>query len=192
MKTVLIKPSASLVSIDVTEDTQYVFTTDASCNVEIILNFTKSGVTAELLGIYSLSNASVNLTVTAWHKVPHTSCNIKIKDVLYDGGKSSFIGKIVIDKQAQQTSSFLHDEVLVIGNKVVNVSKPILEIDADDVKASHGATTGRISKDQLYYLMSRGISEQEAETIIAQGFLESLVSSILDDKIRQEVRKIWH
>ena len=70
---------------------------------------------------------------------------------------------------------------------MIERAKKILEIEADDVKASHGATTGRISEEQVYYLMARGLSRKEAEEIIVEGYFESLLSRIVDPKVRESV-----
>ena len=192
--------------INVKEDTQFVFVylgnskeqnyfaqdpknikkIEKEFNLELV--FEKSGITAELLCLFALKKGEeLSLATTARHKVPHTSCNTLVKGVLFDGGITEYFGKIAIEKPAQQTSSFLEDNVLVVGNSTKNRSDPILEIEADDVKASHGATTGRINKDQVYYLMSRGLTKEEAENIIVHGFFESLTGLIDDEVIRHQI-----
>ena len=110
-----------------------------------------------------------------------------MRGVLLDGGKSDYIGKIIIEKPAQQTSSYLDDSVLVVGEDTHNNSQPILEIEADDVKASHGATTGRVDDMQVYYLKSRGFNELEAKNLIVEGFLRATLSRIQDEKVRSKV-----
>lgn len=190
MHTQLVKltPNNAHPKLSVTQDTQYVLDI-AEGGYEVDLVFTTPGVTAELIGVYALKDTqSLNLTTRAIHKVPHTSCVTKLKGVLYDTSVSEYIGKIEIQKKAQHTSSFLEDNVLVLGIGTKNRSDPILEIHADDVKASHGATTGRINKDQIYYLQSRGLSKQEAEDFIVEGFFESLLTQIKDVAIRKEVQ----
>lgn len=158
------------------EDTQFVlvFPNEKSVKLELNIIFEKEGVAAEIIGLYKLSkDQSVDLTTVATHKVPHTSCMTKIKGVLMDRARSKYTGKIVIEKAAQGTSSFLEHNVLVLGDETHNNSEPILEILANDVMASHGATTGRINEDQIYYLTSRGLSRVEAEELIVEGFLKS-------------------
>jgi Fe-S cluster assembly protein SufD len=97
------------------------------------------------------------------------------------------VGKIIIAKKAFQTNSYLNNKTLVIGEGTKNVTRPILEIEADDVKASHGATTGRVRVDDVYYLTSRGLTKKEAEEIIVEGFFESLVAKIEDEDVREKV-----
>jgi Fe-S cluster assembly protein SufD len=191
MKTQIVNAGKNT-QISVTEDTQFVLSfadlTDEAY-YDVTLNFEKPGVSAELLGVYNLVEGDVlNLTTSTVHKVPNTSCNTDIKGVLADGAKSFYVGKIIIKKPAQQTSSFLSDNVLVIGENTKNRADPILEIEADDVKASHGATTGRIDKMQLYYLQSRGLSYEEAQKLLITGFFESLLVRIHDDGIKAQVK----
>ncbi len=189
MKTKLLKITKSVV-LPVTEDTQFVLQMPENCTepLEVSLEFVKEGVTAEIISLFRVKEGNkVNLTTIAHHKVPYTSCMTKIKKVLEDGAESDYMGKIIIEKPAQQTSSFLEDATLILGDHTKNRSDPILEIEADDVKASHGATTGRVDKDQVYYLMSRGLTSQEAQDIIVEGFFESLIAQLADQTVRDQI-----
>lgn len=194
MLTKLLELNVGEINLEVKEDTQFVVDVSKalskkSGNVSLTLIFNKSGVTAEIICMYSLGvNESVALTTSTIHKVPNTSCVTYVKGVLFDGSESDYIGKIIIEKKAQQTNSYLNDDILVVGENTKNNSQPILEIEADDVKASHGATTGRVSKDQLYYLESRGLSEAESQNLIVEGFFESLLSKICDVEIKNNIR----
>ena len=189
MKTLLLKP-ASLSTLKVTEDTQFLLDlsgiSDSRYTVELFLE--KQGVSAEIYGFYSLKGTQkLSLTTIARHMAPNTSCLTSIKGVLDESASSTYIGKILIDKTAQQTSSFLSHNVLVVGNKTSNTSQPILEIEADDVRASHGATTGRIDEAQLYYLATRGLSRDLAMNMIIQGFFDSALTKISDQKLAESV-----
>lgn len=189
MKTKLLKVTKSIV-LPVVEDTQFVLQMPESCTepLEVTVEFTKEGVTAEIISLFRVKRGNtVNLVTVAHHKVPNTSCITKIKKVLEDGAESDYIGKIIIEKSAQQTSSFLEDATLILGDHTKNRSDPILEIEADDVKASHGATTGRVDKEHVYYLMSRGLTSQEAQDTIVEGFFESLIAQLVDQKVRSKI-----
>lgn len=189
MKIELIKITKSIV-LPVVEDTQFVLQMPENCTkpLEVCLEFVKEGVTAEIISLYRVKKGNkVSLVTVAHHKVPNTSCMTKIKKVLEDDAESDYIGKIIIEKPAQQTSSFLEDATLVLGDHTKNRSDPILEIEADDVKASHGATTGRVDKEHVYYLMSRGLTPQEAEDIIVEGFFESLMAHLADQSLRDQI-----
>lgn len=192
----------SPLEIKVKENTQFVLdfsyiknikSTKSSSNsmvtpVLFTLVFEKEGVTAEIIGIYRLyENEMLNFETSSHHKVPNTVCETNIKGVLGTNSSSNYIGKIKIDKKAQQTSSFLNNSVLVAGKNTKNESQPILEIEANDVKASHGATTGRINDMQKYYLQSRGLTFDDAKKLIIDGFFKSALAQIRDDVIRHEI-----
>ncbi|OGC63195.1 hypothetical protein A2264_00690 [candidate division WWE3 bacterium RIFOXYA2_FULL_46_9] len=75
---------------------------------------------------------------------------------------------------------------MVVGENTKSHSQPILQIDANDVRASHGATTGRIDEEQVYYLTSRGLSAEDAQNLIIKGFLGTLLDMVKDEKILKE------
>lgn len=169
-------------------DAQYVLIPQGEINCEVQL--TKEGISVDLIVPFSFSdNQDVKLRTTTLHVAPNTKCTVNVKGVLKDAAKFDYIGKIIISKSAQQTVSYLEDNVLVVGDKTKNYSQPILEIEADDVKASHGATTGRIDESHLYYLMSRGLSKSEAESIIVDGYLSSVLDLIVDEKVKAKALK---
>jgi len=189
MITTLVRPE-QLTSISVKEDTQFLLDLrnieNADLTLELLLE--TPGVSAEVYGFYFLNNSQkLKLTTISRHKARNTSCMTRIKGVLDDSASSSYIGKILIAKDGQQTASFLSHNVLVIGNKTSNNSQPILEIDADDVKASHGATTGRIDESQLYYLATRGLDSNTAKNLIIKGFFESESHNIKDISLVEEL-----
>ena len=187
MKVKLLSKIDKELTLSPTEDTQYVLVEPGEHNISLVLS--KEGVSIEFINLFSLhGKEEIMLTTQSIHKVPNTSCMVSIKGVLFDSSKSDYVGKIIIEKKAQQTTSFLSDDVLNVGDKTKNHSQPILEIEADDVKASHGATTGQVNEEQIYYLMSRGLSREEAEQNIISGFFEDALLLIKDDKIREEVR----
>ena len=195
MKTELVKVDSET-EVKVQEDTQFVLDfeefgkdgKDVAYSLAVI--FEKPDVKAEIIGLYKLSDSqTLSLATSAIHKVPHTKCFTYVKGVLYDKARSDYVVKIIIESKAQQTSSYLEDNVIAVGKSTQNNSQPILEIEADDVKASHGATTGQINPEQVYYLQSRGFSEEEAKDTIIEGFFNSLLSRIKDEKIRDKVAK---
>jgi len=182
MTTIVLEPKQNI-TLRPVADEQYVIIPRGSVEIEIILE--KSGISAELLAVYALKDSEeVTLSTKSVHTVPNTTCTVSVKAALFDSSKSDYKGEIIIQKPAQQTSSYLEDNVLVIGEKAKNNSQPILEIEADDVKASHGATTGRIDEGHVYYLMSRGLEREEAEQLIISGFFESVLARVKDEEIK--------
>lgn len=204
MKTILLRPTneSHQTIISVREDTQFVLdlqglaVSNPSLSNErttLIFNFETQGVQAEIMGIFNLSATSgLNFETVAHHKVPNTSCLTDIRGALQDSSRSSYVGKIIIDPAAQQTSSFLNENVLTVGLGCSNRSEPILEIEADDVKASHGSTTGNIDYDQEFYLLSRGFTKSESQQLILEGFFQRILNKIMDPKVREDIEKsLW-
>jgi len=91
---------------------------------------------------------------------------------LDDGGESRYVGKVVVQKTARGSDSRLEDRTLVIWDGIRNHAEPIMQIETDDVTASHASTTGRLDEHQLFYLQSRGLSRKEAGDVLVQAFLE--------------------
>ena len=97
---------------------------------------------------------------------------------------------IRIPKEGQKTYSYLENHILKLGDKTLANSIPSLKIDANDVKASHGATVGQIDEEHMFYLMSRGLTEEIAKNLIIQGFLDSIIGEFpknLADKARKNI-----
>jgi len=118
----------------------------------------------------SLGN-TIDLITTIIHKAPATNCDTVIRGVLYNGGVSSYQGKVIIEKTAQGSVSRLEDRVLVVGEGTHNHAEPVMQIEANNVVASHASTTGRVDGGQLYYLQSRGLSHEESQDLLIDAFL---------------------
>ncbi len=173
----------------VTEDLDLIldlFETKEPVKLEVI--FDKPGVSCHLIGLYVLNEGEkLDFETSAIHIARNTSCLQDVRGILKDNTNSRYIGSIIIEKDAFQTESFLDDNVLVLGEGTKNQADPTLEIKNNDVKASHGSTTGRINKDEVFYLMARGLSKNEAENLIVEGFFEKLLNQIEDEAVREEI-----
>ena len=144
------------------------------------------GASTNMLGISFVDgNHHLDASTSVHHKVPHTSGNILFKGVVNDNGTSIFQGMIQIDHDAQHTDSFMGNHNLLLSDNAKADSIPKLEIKADEVRATHGVTVGQVDKEQLFYLMSRGINEEDAKEMIVDGFLESIVG-MADQTTEQE------
>lgn len=124
------------------------------------------------------------------HIAPHCSSNLLSKNVLQDEAKTVFAGMIRVDENAQQTNALQTNRNLVLTKEAEADSLPGLEILANDVKCTHGATTSRLDQEELFYLLSRGIDRKTAESLISLGFLEEIIEKIPSEKISTEVREI--
>jgi Fe-S cluster assembly protein SufD len=92
-----------------------------------------------------------------------------------DQSSSTFEGKIYVIPEAQKTEAYQLNNNLLLGSKSFAFSKPNLEIFADDVKASHGATVSNLSEEELFYFQARGISKKVASETLAKGFLDEII-----------------
>jgi len=110
------------------------------------------------------------------HLVAETQARVIVKGVLYDQSSAIVEGIIKIDSKAQQTDSFLEQKILLIGEKSWATAEPKLEIKANQVKASHAATVGRLDLSQVFYLQSRGLSYNQAVEMLVAGFLNPKLS----------------
>jgi len=112
------------------------------------------------------------------HNAPDTRSNIMFRVALKDKATSVYLGNIRVDKIAQRTDAFQQNKNLLLGSQARADSIPKLEILADDVKCSHGATVGPVDQEQIFYLMSRGLSRGEAEELIVTGFFRKVVDTL--------------
>lgn len=152
-----------------------------------------AGAQADILGfVVGKGNSRVNLRTVQEHKAPGTTSNLLVKSVLSDSAKFFYDGGIRVDRSAQKTDAYQRNENLLLSKNASAQSSPTLEILANDVRCTHGATIGSVSDDQLWYLRSRGIPKEEATQLIVSGFLTGALGRIADVEIRHEVeKKLW-
>jgi Fe-S cluster assembly protein SufD len=119
-----------------------------------------------------------NIHALVDHAAPHCTSRTTVKMVLNGKSKSSFEGKIYVRSIAQKTESYQLNNNLLLSEAASAVSKPNLEIFADDVKASHGATFSQLSEEELFYLRSRGLAKSEAKSLLMQAFCREMIDSL--------------
>ena len=133
----------------------------------------------QLKGLLNLcGKATSHCHLTVEHKAPDTSSLQHFKGILNDFSRSSFEGKIKVDSEAQGTRAYQLNNNLLLSPRVIANSKPNLEIFADDVKASHGATVSQLSEDQLFYLETRGLSPIEAREMLLSAYAQEIIQEI--------------
>lgn len=133
------------------------------------------GASADIRGGGMLTHEqTVSLTVDTIHRSSHTSASTVVRTVLADRAQFDFSGTIKITKRAQQSRDFLEQRSLLLSDDARATSVPALEIEADDVKASHAASVAPVDPEQLFYLRSRGMTEQAARTLLAEAFLSPI------------------
>ncbi len=143
---------------------------------------------AELFGLSLLEdNRQAHVHVRMEHEAPHCRSRQHFKGVLRDHSQSSFEGKIYVHPEAQKTEAYQLNNHLILGERAIANSKPNLEIFADDVKASHGATVSQLRADELFYLQARGISQETAKQLLTRAFCREIIEKIP----HAELRSLW-
>ena len=151
--------------------------------------FNGQGSQCNNLGVFlGKGKEHIDFTTNAYHKTENTTNDILVDGILKDESTSVYRGLIRIERAAQKTNSYLANHILKIGEKTLANSIPSLKIDANDVKASHGATVGQINEEHLFYLMARGLSRAEAEKMIVEGFFEPVIQKIPLEELREKIR----
>ena len=124
------------------------------------------------------------------HNSPNCKSYQKIKNVLNDKSKGVYQGKIFVEKIAQKTDAYQLSKALILNDEAEFDAKPELEIYADDVKCSHGSTSGSIDSDAVHYLMTRGIPKKEAVKLLINGFLNEVLESITNKELKTFLEKV--
>jgi Fe-S cluster assembly protein SufD len=156
-------------------------------NLDVVLN--GEGVDATLNGIYSVyASQHVDNHTSVDHRFPNCASNQLYKGILNGSSRAVFNGKIFVRPAAQRTSSYQLNKNLLLGKDCVVNTKPQLEIFADDVKCTHGATIGQLNEDELFYLQTRGISRSAAVKTLARGFGEELLNLPPEEELRRKLR----
>ena len=119
------------------------------------------------------------------HAMPNSESNELYKGILNDRGTGVFNGKIYVRPDAQKTNAYQSCKNVVLSPDATMNTKPQLEIYADDVKCSHGTTTGKMNDEALFYLQSRGIPKDAARTLLLYAFAEEVVKYIKIKPIRE-------
>jgi Fe-S cluster assembly protein SufD len=157
------------------------------------LNIEVNGSNCEsnLNGAYLLKdNQHVDNHTIVDHKVAHCLSNELYKGVIYDKATAVFNGKVFVRKDAQKINAFQSNgNVLMSDDASVN-SKPELEIYADDVKCSHGSTTGQLDDEAIFYLRARGLSEKAAKNLMVSAFIGDVLDKIENPSVLQMVQTI--
>lgn len=170
--------------------------TDGSLSVRTDYRATLIGDGAEALlnNLWMLSGKrEAHTHVLMEHQAPNCHSMQLFKGALADFARSSFEGKILVRQAAQKTDAFQLNNNLLLSERAHADSKPNLEIFADDVKASHGATFGQLDKDHLFYLKSRGFSAKDAENLLVYGYCKEILEMVpipsLSKKIQERAQR---
>ena len=153
--------------------------------------FNNQGGECTLNGLYLLkSNQLYDTHTLIDHAKPYCNSHEHYKGILDDQSRGVFNGKIMVRPDAQKTNAFQENNNIILSNEALVNTKPQLEIFADDVKCSHGATVGQLDMDSMFYLKSRGIGEEKARSILIHAFASDVVRSIKIEALRNYLEQI--
>ena len=162
--------------------------------------FAKHDINCSLNNEYGsvVLNGIIDLDKKRHHEIKtlinHNEENCKsyqlIKSVLNENSKGVYQGKIYVNSKAQKTDGYQLSRALLLNENVEFNAKPELEIYADDVKCSHGSTSGNIDENSIFYLMSRGLSHAQSKRLLTNGFLNEVIEKITNEDVKSLVKKL--
>jgi Fe-S cluster assembly protein SufD len=144
------------------------------------------GATSRVTGAY-FTDGEQHLDYDTFqeHMAPNTTSDFAFKGALRDRSTAVWRGMIRVEPDAQKTNAYQENRNLMLSPTTHAVPIPGLEIMANDVRCTHGATVGRVDRDQLFYLMARGLSRSEAERLIVRGFFEDVLARVELEPVRE-------
>ena len=149
------------------------------------LNLLDSGCEGNMYGLYLLNGKThVDNHTNVDHTKPHAQSNELYKGVLADSSRGVFNGKIFVRQDAQKTNAFQQNNNILLSEDALINTKPQLEIWADDVKCSHGCTTGQLDEEALFYLQARGIGKDQARGFLLYAFAGEVLEKIEEESFK--------
>lgn len=155
-------------------------------DLEVLLD--APGASCDLKGLYFTSGTQhIDNHIDIDHAQPHTSSDQYFKGVLADKSRAVFSGRVLIRKDAQKTFARQSDKNLLLSEGARINTKPSLEIFADDVQATHGATAGAVADEAIFYMRSRGLDEETARALLINGFASEIVETVRLKPLRDRI-----
>ncbi len=157
-----------------------------SCDVRLDVRLLGEGAEANLYGAYVCGGSeNVKIAVDMYHDVPHCNSRQLFKGIAGGSSRVDFYGKIIVAEDAQRTEAYQENHNILLSEEAKVDTKPQLEIYADDVKCSHGATIGRLNEEEQFYMRSRGISLEDAKVLQMISFIAPVLENIPDESERE-------
>ena len=128
-----------------------------------------------------------DITVSVLHQVGNTYAKVDNYGVCRDSGKLLFAGTSTINKGSKESRTYQNAKIMVFDKDCVATAKPVLKIDENDIQANHAAVVGKVNDEHLFYLTSRGLSENQAKEIITFGYLKPILEGFIEDEVKQEI-----
>ncbi|MEZ5023401.1 MAG: Fe-S cluster assembly protein SufD [Chitinophagales bacterium] len=155
-------------------------------NLQVVLK--GEHTTTNMYGLYLLQNSeNVDNRTIVDHAVPNGYSNELYKGILGGTSTGTFNGKIYVREDAQKTNAFQSNKNILVSDDATINTRPQLEIYADDVKCSHGATSAQIEDSELFYLRSRGIGKDKAKSLLMYAFASEVWETIKDEEVKTHI-----
>ena len=159
-----------------------------SCDVKLDVRLAGEGAEANVYGAYVCGgDENVRIAVDMHHDVPHCNSRQLFKGIAGGSSRVDFYGKIIVAQDAQRTEAYQENHNILLTDGARVDTKPQLEIYADDVKCSHGATIGRLNEEEQFYMRSRGISLEDAKVLQMVSFTAPVFEHIEDEGQRESI-----
>ena len=157
-----------------------------SCDLHMNVELKGEGAEANVYGAYVCgADERVNISVDMHHDVPYCNSRQLFKGIAGGSSRVDFYGKIIVAKDAQRTEAYQENHNILLSEAAKVDTKPQLEIYADDVKCSHGATIGRLNEEEQFYMRSRGITVEDAKVLQMISFIAPVLENIADEEQRE-------
>ncbi len=183
------KRDKRIIEVKQDEDLTYLLVGFGEGEKNVTVKVNGRGASVQILGIILAKEGTITIHTFQIHQQPDTTSDLLIKSVLFGDAKLNYDGLIKIEKDAQRSNAYQRNENLLLSDKAYVETKPELEILANDVRCTHGATIGRMDEEELFYIMSRGVDRKEAERLVIEGFLVGVLERVGDKVIRDKIMK---
>jgi Fe-S cluster assembly protein SufD len=158
---------------------------------DINTELSDENIECTLNGLYiGNDNQHIDNSTFINHAKPHCLSNELYKGILDDHSRGVFNGKILVERDAQLTNAYQNNNTILLSDDATIDTKPQLEIFADDVKCSHGATVGQLDESAMFYILSRGIPREKAKSMLITAFAESVVEGVKIEPLRDELNNL--
>ena len=185
----LVEGSLYRVQAGETLNLEYVVLPGESKDINVNIDLVGPGAEAHIKALYLCkADEKVHFRILMHHRAPGCHSTQRINGIAGGAAQVHFDGTIVVAPDAQQTEAYQENHNIVLTDTAKVDTRPQLEIYADDVKCSHGATVGQLNADELFYMRSRGVPETEARTLQMLSFLSPVIPAGREEKIERVLR----
>ena len=159
-----------------------------SCDLKMDVRLAGEGAEANIFGAYVCgAQENVRIAVDMHHDLPHCNSRQLFKGIAGGTSRVDFYGKIIVAQDAQRTEAYQENHNILLSDGAKVDTKPQLEIYADDVKCSHGATIGRLNEEEQFYMRSRGITLEDAKVLQMISFIAPVLENIPEESYRESL-----